>query len=237
MHPALRRTLKSRTLASFPLTRRLVYRLRCLASKLPMKQYLRDHREPKLHVGCGRYRIEGWLNADIDLRHEADIFLDAREPLPFEADQFRFVFAEHLIEHLTFAEGRRFCSEVYRALWPGGVVRLSTPDLQLLVRYYEDESAESQAFTEYHTKEFLRLDVRSRALVVSNFFYDFGHRLIYDWDLLERLLREAGFERIERCRVGESSHPDLRGIEHHGRDYPFNEYESMVVEAVKPQQG
>ncbi|MEE9305407.1 MAG: methyltransferase domain-containing protein, partial [bacterium] len=197
-----------------------MYRLRCLASKPAMKQYLRDHREPKLHVGCGRYRIEGWLNADIDLRHEADIFLDAREPLPFEADQFRFVFAEHLIEHLTFAEGRRFCSEAYRTLWPGGVVRLSTPDLQFLVRYYEDESAESQAFTEYHTTEFLRLDVRSQALVVSNFFHDFGHRLIYDWDLLERLLREAGFERIERCRVGESSRPELRDIEQHGRDYP-----------------
>lgn len=234
MHPALRRTLKSRTLASFPITRRLVYKLRCLASRPRAAQYLRDHREPKLHVGCGRYRIEGWLNADIDLRQDIDIFLDAREPLPFEADQFRFVFAEHLIEHLTFAEGRRFCSEAYRTLWPGGVVRLSTPDMQFLVRYYEDESAESQAFTEYHTTEFLRLDVRSRALVVSNFFHDFGHRLIYDWDLLERLLREAGFERIERCRVGESSHPELRGIEQHGRDYPFNEYESMVAEAVKP---
>ena len=211
-----------------------MYRLRCLASKPAMEQYLRDHREPKLHVGCGRYHIEGWLNADIDLRHEADIFLDAREPLPFEADQFRFVFAEHLIEHLTFAEGRRFCSEVFRILRPGGVVRLSTPDLQFLVRYYEDESAESQAFTEYHTTEFLRLDVRSRALVVSNFFYDFDHRLIYDWDLLVRLIREAGFVSVERCRVGESSHPELRGIEQHGRDYPFNEYESMVAEAVKP---
>lgn len=234
MHPALRRTLKSRTLASFPITRRLVYKLRCLASRPRAAQYLRDHREPKLHVGCERYRIEGWLNADIDLSQDIDIFLDAREPLPFGADQFRFVFAEHLIEHLTFAEGRRFCSEVYRTLWPGGVVSLSTPDLQFLVRYYEDESAESQAFTEYHTTEFLRLDVRSRALVVSNFFHDFGHRLIYDWDLLERLLREAGFERIERCRVGESSHPELRDIEQHGRDYPFNEYESMVAEAVKP---
>ncbi|MEE8219976.1 MAG: hypothetical protein V3R43_04990, partial [bacterium] len=129
---------------------------------------------------------------------------------------------------------RRFCSEVYRTLWPGGVVSLSTPDLQFLVRYYEDESAESQAFTGYHTTEFLRLDVRSRALVVSNFFYDFDHRLIYDWDLLVRLLQEAGFVSVERRRVGESSHHELRGIEQHGRDYPFNEYESMVAEAVKP---
>lgn len=211
-----------------------MYRLRCRASKPAMEQYLRDHREPKLHVGCGRYRIDGWLNADIDLRQDVDIFLDAREPLPFEADQFRFVFAEHLIEHLTFAEGSRFCSEVFRILRPGGVVRLSTPDMQFLLRYYEDESSEAQSYTEYHTKEFLRLDVRSRALVVSNFFYDFGHRLIYDWELMEELLREAGFERIERCRVGESSHTELRGIEQHGRDYPFNEQESMVAEAVKP---
>ncbi|MFQ5893806.1 MAG: methyltransferase domain-containing protein [Nitrospinota bacterium] len=235
MHPVFRRSLRSRTLAAFPLTRALVRRLRGLASKPRIEQYLRDSREPKLHVGCGRYYLEGWLNADIDLRCPVDIFLDAREPLPFEAQQFQFVFAEHLIEHLTFEEGRRFCREVYRILRPGGVVRLSTPDLQFLLRYYDEPSAEAHAYTEYHTEEFLRLDVRSRALVISNFFYDFGHRLIYDWDLLAGLLREAAFERIERLPVGESPYPELRGIEQHGRDYPFNVQESMVVEAVKPE--
>jgi predicted SAM-dependent methyltransferase len=208
--------------------------LRNLVSRLRAAKYLRDNAEPKLQVGCGPNYLEGWLNSDIDLRREVDIFLDAREPLPFEDGKLKFVYAEHLIEHLTFAEGRRFCREVYRTLCPGGVVRFSTPDLQFLLRYYVDSSAAAQEYTEYHSREFIRDAVHSKALVISNFFYDFGHRLIYDWELLTHLLQEAGFQKIERRRVGESPHPELRGVEQHGRGYPFNEEESMVVEAMKP---
>jgi predicted SAM-dependent methyltransferase len=236
MNPLRWRIMKSKTLAAHPLTRGAILGLRQVVSRSQAKRYLQQCPEPKLHVGCGRYSLEGWLNADINLDHSnIDIFLDARDHLPFEDDQFQFVYAEHLIEHLTYDEGRRFCKEVFRILRPGGVMRISTPDLQFLLRYYADHSEIAEEFTEYHTREFLRADVRSRALVLSNFFYDFGHRIIYDWDLLVELLREAGLQRVERRRAGESSYPELRGIEQHGRDYPFNEEESLVVEAEKPQ--
>lgn len=225
---------KSRTLASSRLTKGPIGWLRRFVSRHLATQYLRSNPETKLHVGCGPCYLEGWLNADIDLRQRVDIFLDAREPLPFEANQFQFVFAEHLIEHLSFDEGRRFCREVYRVLRPGGVLRLSTPDLQFLINYYEDPSEAAKAYTEYHTREFLRETVESKALVISNFFHDFGHRIIYDWELLVRLLREEGFLKIERRQVGESPHPQLRSIERHGDHYPFNGEESMLLEAVKP---
>ena len=234
MNPLVRWFLSSRTLASFPLTSGVMRQLRRRASRSVAREYLRSNREPKLHVGCGRYRLEGWLNADLDFQQNVDILLDARRRLPFEDDTFLFIFAEHLIEHLSFAEGRGFCREVYRVLRPGGVVRFSTPDLRFLLRYYEDSSEAARKYTEYHTREFLREKTHSKALVISNFFYDFGHRVIYDWELLEGALLEAGFGEIERRQVGESPHSELRGIEQHGRDYPFNEAESMVAEAVKP---
>lgn len=235
MNPLHWRIIKSGTLATHPLSRGALHWLRQVVSRSVIKRYLSQYSEPKLHMGCGRYSLEGWLNADINLDHNSvDIFLDARDPLPFEDDRFQFVFAEHLIEHLTFDEGRRFCKEAFRILRPGGVLRISTPDLQFLLSYYADSSEAADKFTEYHTEEFLRMDVRSRALVISNFFYDFGHRVIYDLDLLGELLREAGFQRIERRQVGESPYPELRGIEQHGSDYPFNAEESQVVEAEKP---
>lgn len=229
------RLLGSRSLALHPLTRAAQRWMRRRAARLKSDRYLAESSEPKLHVGCGPYSLEGWLNADIDLkRGNVDIFLDAREPLPFEEGQFHFVFAEHLLEHLGFDEGRRFLKEVSRVLKPGGVVRISTPDLEFLLRYYSDSSHEADRYTEYHGREFLRTEVRSRALVVSNFFYDFGHRVIYDWDLLVKVLEEAGLRGVERRQVGESPHEALRGIEQHGSDYPFNVEESMVAEAVKP---
>lgn len=227
--------MSSRRLASHPLTRGAVRWLRRRDSRSTSERYLLESKEPKLHVGCGRYSLEGWLNADIELRHRnVDIFLDAREPLPFEDGKFRFVFTEHLLEHVSFDDGRRFLKEVGRVLRPGGVVRISTPDLEFLLRYYSDSSPAADEYTDYHGREFIRKEVRSRAMVISNFFYDFGHRLIYDWDLLVRVLEEAGFRGVERRQVGESPHEALRGVEQHGHHYPFNVEESMVAEAVKP---
>lgn len=234
MERLLKRVIRSKKLDRSPLTRRFVRWLRRQAYRPRVESYLRRSAEPKLHVGCGPFYIEGWLNTDMNIGLEVDAFLDAREPLPFEDGQFHFVYAEHMIEHVTFTEGRRFCKEVFRVLRPGGVVRVSTPDLRFLLRYYEDPSDAAREFTDYHSREFLRETVRSKALVLSNFFYDFGHRIVYDWELLEGVLREAGFLEIERREVGESPHPQLRGIEQHGRNYPFNARESMVVEATRP---
>ena len=61
---------------------------------------------------------------------------DIRRPLPFAEDTFDSVYALHIIEHLTPEEGREFVAEVFRVLRPGGIFRVSTPDLEGIVRAY-----------------------------------------------------------------------------------------------------
>jgi len=61
---------------------------------------------------------------------------DIRQPLPFPEDTFDSVYALHIIEHLTPEEGGEFVAEVFRVLRPGGIFRLSTPDLEGTVRAY-----------------------------------------------------------------------------------------------------
>ncbi len=58
----------------------------------------------KLHVGCGNNRLPGWLNYDKGV--------DIRRPLPFPDDSMDFVFAEHVVEHITAREAWRFLREV-----------------------------------------------------------------------------------------------------------------------------
>jgi SAM-dependent methyltransferase len=61
---------------------------------------------------------------------------DIRRPLPFPEDTFDSVYALHIIEHLTPEEAGEFVAEVFRVLRPGGIFRVSTPDLEGIVRAY-----------------------------------------------------------------------------------------------------
>jgi SAM-dependent methyltransferase len=61
---------------------------------------------------------------------------DIRQSLPFPEDTFDSVYALRIIEHLTPEEGREFVAEVFRVLRPGGIFRVSTPDLEWIARAY-----------------------------------------------------------------------------------------------------
>jgi predicted SAM-dependent methyltransferase len=61
---------------------------------------------------------------------------DLRQPLRFADNTFDAADATHVFEHLTPEEGRHFAGELYRVLKPGGVCRVSTPDLERICRDY-----------------------------------------------------------------------------------------------------
>lgn len=55
---------------------------------------------------------------------------DIRRPLKLRDATFDAVYACRVLEHLTPEEGERFVSELRRVLKPGGVCRISVPDLE-----------------------------------------------------------------------------------------------------------
>jgi hypothetical protein len=70
---------------------------------------------------------------------------------------------------------------------------------------------------------------------VNNFFRSWGHRFIYDPETLRHALTSAGFVDLEECSVGESSRPELTGLESHLAEHPeLNQYETFVLEARRP---
>ena len=66
----------------------------------------------------------------------SDRLHDVTRDLPYPDGRFEAVYARRILEHLTPAEADGFLREVHRVLQPGGVVRLSVPDLEEIVRTY-----------------------------------------------------------------------------------------------------
>jgi predicted SAM-dependent methyltransferase len=121
--------------------------------------------------------------------------LDVQKPLPFADQSFSWAYAEHLIEHLTLENGIRWLSEIQRILLPGGLLRLTTPDLRRYMAGYLN----NDEFFSRHRECLIKLGAppeelpKRNAFMVNQIFQFFGHRWIYDSEELRYALRCAGF--------------------------------------------
>ncbi len=179
----------------------------------------------KLNVGCGTDYKEGWVNVDnnsdnnitkLDLNH------DLRNPLPYKDNTVDFIFNEHFFEHLTVEEGQMAMKEFMRVLKPGGVMRIAMPDLEDTVEAYYNPKWKERDVMRKFDLEF----VQTRAEMINMNFHWWGHKWLYDWEELERRLREAGYTKIKRCKHSKSKHLRLQGLE-------TREESVLIAEATK----
>lgn len=200
-------------------------------------EYIRTHSVRKLQIGAGSSRPEGWLNTDIEPRDQL-AYLDATEAFPLETGSFHYVFSEHVIEHLTLEDGATMLAESFRVLAPGGRIRIATPDLlQLVALFQQDMSPAARRYLEGKLTWHDWPRHPTPACVILNLqLSEFGHRFVYDAGTLTAALSRAGFESVRIVALGESEDPHLRGLEGRpgGWIADLNEYETMVLEAVKP---
>lgn len=203
-----------------------------------VSRYLATHPVRKVQLGAGLTRLDGWLATDVSPRRDDVLAVDATRPLPFPDASIDYIGAEHVIEHVRYRAGQRLLRHCLRALRPGGVLRVATPDLARLVAAYRgEEGEEGRRFVELMGRRYLR--GREDPVGVLNLaMRAWGHQYLYDEPALRALLTEAGFTDLTRCAFGESGDPELRDVERHGVETGIPRevvhFETMVLEATKP---
>lgn len=160
----------------------------------------------RLGLGSGTAPIPGWLN--IDLEGWPELRWDLRLPLPFPEDSGERIYSEHLIEHLSFADGANLLRHCRRVLSEEGVLRIATPDLGALIEAYRGDW-QDQDWLHWPGHEW----IDSPARMLNQSFHGWGHKFLYDAAELERALHTAGFANTRRCQLGDSEHPELAGLE------------------------
>lgn len=204
-----------------------------------IEKYLQSHSVQKLQIGSGGNHIAGWLGTDIAPVSDDITYLDASKPFPMADATFDYVFCEHMIEHITWREGQRMLRECHRILKSGGVFRVATPDLAVIIGLYQnDRNALEEKYIRWITDRYLQdIAVYKASFVINNAFRNWGHQFLYDSELLEIALSQAGFLNIMRCTHGESTHEHLQGIEEHGKavsNQEMNVFETIILEGTKP---
>lgn len=113
-----------------------------------------NHRRPTtprlVNIGAGRFQHPVWHNLDfvtanykaylgsnVHLPHN----LASTAPLPLANDSLQAAYTSHVIEHLNNAHVAHMFQEVYRALAPGGIFRVTAPDMALALAAYRAGSA------------------------------------------------------------------------------------------------
>jgi predicted SAM-dependent methyltransferase len=170
--------------------------------------------ELRLHLASGDHKPAGWVNIDI-FGMDPDLCWDLRRGIPFPESSAKAVFLEHFLEHLTLRQGLDLLDECRRVLAPGGVIRVSVPDLEKYLRSY----AGDRAFIER-----LRPGRPTTLLAVAEVALAHGHRSMWDEETLKRVLHDAGFRGAEGRAFGDSR---LRPAP----DNPLRQPESVYVEA------
>lgn len=90
----------------------------------------------KLHLGCGDKILKGYINVDIRPETGCDIVDDVTLLEKFENNSADEIYACHVLEHFGRHQYFDVLKRWYDILKPGGLIRISVPDLGAVIYQY-----------------------------------------------------------------------------------------------------
>jgi SAM-dependent methyltransferase len=137
-----------------------------------IKKYLESYTIKKLQLGAGSTPLLGWLNTDISNESDNIVYLDATHVFPFDDNTFDYIFSEHMIEHITWHKGLFMLKECIRILKPRGIIRIATPDLEVLIGLHvQNGNTLNEKYIKWITDRYLdNINLYNASYVINNAF-------------------------------------------------------------------
>lgn len=200
----------------------------------------------KVNLGCGLAVAPGWWNVDASLnamvagwppflhrimyrvsganryytedqyctllRDNRFVHHDLGHSIPFQNESVDYVFTSHFLEHLFEKQGAQLLKEACRVLKPDGTIRVCVPDLAYAVELYRNGEKERMLRDYFFVEDMGSFLAR--------------HKYMYDFELLSKALRTAGFQDVTRYSYRKGTVPDIEFLDNRPD-------ETLFVEAKK----
>lgn len=169
----------------------------------------------KLHLGCGRIILQGFINIDLgdisDLKHLEDATTkviggyDLTYGIGLPNDCCKFIYSSHFLEHLDVFQGLKLLKECYRVLMPGGNLRIAIPDIANACRLYSIGGIKEKIMSHPRWEDIYKVIPHALQKLEDTDFLNFfvydtggpgGHKAIYDEKNLVATLTEVEFSAV-----------------------------------------
>ena len=137
----------------------------------------------RLHIGCGDIASPEFVN--VDARPKPHIHLVTKDLFDLRAvpnDAASLVYMCHVLEHVPYALLMSVLREMRRVLMPGGTLRLSVPDFELILDIYAAEKRDPTS-------------ILGPLMGGQDYAFNF-HYNVFTQASLASALEKAGFERV-----------------------------------------
>ena len=99
------------------------------------------HLERRINIGGGNWYYPRWENIDYwadDKYVDYRLDLRGKKRLPLQDECVALVFSSHCLEHMSDEDSLFTLEECYRIMKPGGVIRISVPDMDKAFTAYRN---------------------------------------------------------------------------------------------------
>ncbi len=175
--------------------------------------------EIKLHLGCGKRYLPGYIHIDLADYPHIDYRHDVRTLPMFKDSTVDLIYASHVIEYFDRIEVMDVLKEWYRVLKEGGILRLAVPDFEALV----------QVYLRYRDLNLIlgplygRWEIPGTGKIVY-------HKTVYDFSSLKEVLEKVGFRNVRKWNWREVFVGEYEGYDDYSQAYiPHMDKENGIL--------
>jgi predicted SAM-dependent methyltransferase len=174
-----------------------------------------------VHLGCGVVNHPKFINVDTCDWPHVHYVQSVKRLNRFHDNSVDLIYCCHCLEHISHVEVPMVLREWRRVLKPSGILRLSVPDFDRILKIYADNDRLIEAI--------------ERQLFGGQDYTDNFHNSVYNRKHLEKLLSSAGFRNIREWQPSSDELTTFndwsaKPVVAFGKSYPI----SLNLEGEKP---